>query len=90
LPGWTRTARNSNTNPWSHLNLIAALALAGHEAEAHEALQNYLASVPSGPKTIAAWKALAAQFIYAHSPPRYLEIFDRYYDGLRKAGMPEE
>jgi len=83
-------AINPDTDPWSHLNLIAALALAGHEAEAHEALQRYLASVPSGPKTIAAWKAAAAPFARTDSPPRYLEAFDRYYDGLRKAGMPEE
>ena len=53
---WARRAIaiDPNTNPWLHLNLISALALSGHEAEAHEALQNYLASVPSGPKTIAA------------------------------------
>ena len=82
-------AINPNTNPWSRLNLIAALALSGHEAEAHEALQNYLASVPGGPNTIAAWKAVAAPYTSMHSP-RYLETFDRYFDGLRKAGLPEE
>jgi hypothetical protein len=71
-----------------HLNLIAALALAGHEAEAHDALQNYLASVPNGPKTIAALKVAAAPNI--NSSPRYLETFDRHYDGLRKAGFKEE
>ena len=73
-----------------HLNLIAALALAGHEAEAHEALQNYLASVPSGPKTIAAWKAYVAAHSLHIGNPRYLETWDRYFDGLRKVGMPEE
>jgi adenylate cyclase len=75
---WARRALaiSPRGNPWIHLNLIAALALAGHEAEAHDALQNYLASVPSWPKTIAAWKVAAAP--------------DRYYDGLRKAGLPEE
>ena len=61
------------TDPWLYFNLIAALALAGHEAEAHGALQNYLGSVPSGPKTIAAWKAAAAPYISARSNPRYLE-----------------
>jgi hypothetical protein len=40
-----------------YFDLIAALALTGREAEAHEALQSYLKSVPDGPKTIAAWKA---------------------------------
>jgi tetratricopeptide (TPR) repeat protein len=78
----------SGTNPWWHLNLIAPLALAGHEAEAHDALQNYLASVPSGPKTIAALKELAAPYLKISSP-RALESTDRFYDGLRKAGMPE-
>jgi hypothetical protein len=73
-----------------HLNLISALALAGHEAEAHDALQNYLALVPNGPKTIAAWKAFAAPFISTRSSPRILETYDRYDDGLRKAGMPEK
>jgi adenylate cyclase len=82
-------AINPNTDPWSHFNLIAALALTGREAEAREALQNYLASVPSGPKTIAAWKAAAALFAMSDKPPRYLETFDLYYDGLRKAGVPE-
>ena len=73
-----------------HYNLIPALALAGHEAEAHKALQNYLASVPDGPKTIAAWKARNASFAGPDSPTRVLELNDRHYEGLRKAGMPEE
>jgi TolB-like protein len=76
-------------NQYGYLNLIPALALAGHEAEAHDAVQNYLATVPSGPKTIAAWKALAAAYVKMPSP-RYLETWDRMIDGLRKAGMPEE
>jgi hypothetical protein len=56
-----------------HLNLIPALALSGHEAEAHEALQNYLASVPSGPKTIAALKAFATPFTGMPNP-RYHDV----------------
>ena len=82
-------AINPNTNPWLHLNLIPALALAGHEAEAHDALQNYLASVPSGPKTIAAWKATIAQCCSVYREPHFLDILDRVIDGLREAGMPE-
>jgi tetratricopeptide (TPR) repeat protein len=80
---------NSVAVPWSYFNLIAALALTGHQAEAHEALQNYLASVPSGPKTIAALTTAYAQCCGAFHAPRLLETNDRYYDGLRKAGMPE-
>ena len=41
-----------------HAALIAALALSGHDAEAREALQRYLALPSTGPlKTIAAFKA---------------------------------
>ena len=77
-------------NGWTHINLVAALALAGHETEAHEALQNYLTSVSTGPKTIATWKAATVQYVTADSPQRNIETHDRYLDGLRKAGMPEE
>jgi adenylate cyclase len=84
-------AINPKSSAWPHLTLIAALVLAGHEAEAHEALQNYLASLPTGPRTIAAWKALAAQCCTnPHTNPRYLETFDRQFEGLRKVGVPEE
>jgi tetratricopeptide (TPR) repeat protein len=88
---WARRAiaMSPRADPWMHVNLIAALALAGHDSEAHDALQNYLASVSSWPKTIAASKAVFAPFINTGSP-RYLETWDRYFDGLRKAGMPEE
>jgi adenylate cyclase len=66
------------------LNLVAALALAGHDAEAREALQRYLALPSTGPlKTIAACKAYLE-----HRLPR--ELGERTYDGLRKAGMLEE
>jgi adenylate cyclase len=70
-----------------HATLVAALALSGHDPEAREALQRYLALPSTGPlKTIAAWKAyFSAQ---GGGPPR-LETNERTYDGLRKAGMPE-
>jgi TolB-like protein/class 3 adenylate cyclase/Flp pilus assembly protein TadD len=77
-------------NMWADLNLIAALALTGREAEAHEALQNYLASVPDGPKTIAAWKATAPPFTYERSDPRFLDEWNRSIEGLRQAGVQEE
>ncbi len=71
-----------------HATLVAALALSGHDAESREALQRYLALPSTGPlKTIAAWKAyFSAQ---GGGPPR-LETNERTYDGLRKAGMPEQ
>ncbi|HLW93286.1 MAG TPA: hypothetical protein VKS78_18540, partial [Roseiarcus sp.] len=58
-------------------------------AEAHDALQRYLALPVTGPQTIAAWTAYKGVFTNEHSDPRYLEMWDRTIDGLRKAGMPE-
>jgi adenylate cyclase len=71
-------------------DLVAPLALSGHETEAREALQRYLA-LPSSvqPKTIAAWKAYNDHFVNAGTDPRLLEAFDRFYKAVRKAGMPE-
>jgi adenylate cyclase len=81
-------AINPNYSQWIHATLVAALALTGHDAEAREALKRYLALPSTGPlKTIAAWKAYySAQ---GGEPPR-VEFNERTYDGLRKAGMPEE
>jgi adenylate cyclase len=71
-----------------HATLVAALALAGHDAEAGEALQRYLALPSTGPlKTIAAFKA---HFSAQGGGPASVEANERVYDGLRKAGMPEE
>ena len=84
---WARRAIAINPNIANmHLNLAAALALTGHDAEAREALQRYLALPSTGPlKTVAACKAyLESQ----HGLPR--EVGERMYDGLRKAGMPEK
>jgi adenylate cyclase len=81
-------AINPNYVQYIHSVLVAALALTGHDAEAREALQRYLALPSTGPfKTIAAFKAYySAQ---GGDPPR-VEANERVYDGLRKAGMPEE
>jgi tetratricopeptide (TPR) repeat protein len=81
-------AMDPNYVQYIHACLVAALALTGHDAEAREALQRYLALPSTGPlKTIAAWKAYySAQ---GGDPPR-VEMNERTYDGLRKAGMPEE
>jgi tetratricopeptide (TPR) repeat protein len=84
---WARDAIAINPNIASvHLNLVAALALTDHDAEAREALERYLALPSAGPlKTIAACKAhLKSQ----HWLPA--EASGRIYDGLRKAGMTEQ
>ena len=79
---------NPNNFPWAHAQLVAVLALTGHDAEAREALQRYLALPSVGPfKTIAAWKALNMS---QGGDPRFAEAHERMYDGLRKVGMPEE
>jgi tetratricopeptide (TPR) repeat protein len=80
-------AINPNYVQYIHSVLVAALALTGHDSEAREALQHYLALPSTGPlKTIAAFKAYySAQ---GGEPPR-VESNERVYDGLRKAGMPE-
>ena len=73
-----------------HPMLIAALGWTGRQAEAHEAIQRYLALFPTGPRTIAAWKAVKAQKTSSDSDPRVLEFWNRLIEGLRKAGLPEE
>jgi hypothetical protein len=72
--------------------LVAALALTDHDAEAREALQRYLARPSTAPfKTIAAWKAYQMSKVPEQGgDPRFVEMSERSYDGLRKAGMPEE
>jgi tetratricopeptide (TPR) repeat protein len=86
---WDRRAIAVGTSdPWVHAQLAAELALAGHEAEAHEALQHYLA-LPSTAQNIAALEASLARFTNANSDPRILDSYKLIYEGLRKAGMPE-
>jgi adenylate cyclase len=81
-------AINPNYVRWAHTSLVAALALTGRDAEAREALRRYLALPSVGPlKTIAAWRAVTEA---DQGDPRYVEAHERMYDGLRKAGMPEE
>ena len=88
---WARRAIAVNTSfQHPHAHLVAALALSGHETEAREALQRYLA-LPSSERlrTIAAWKEHYAQFTNSNTDSRVLESYEREYEGLRKAGMPE-
>jgi tetratricopeptide (TPR) repeat protein len=74
--------------PFVHAGLIAALVLTGRDAEAHEALQSYLALPSTGPlKTIAGWKTFTVQHAPRQADPRYVETWERIIEGLRKAGM---
>jgi tetratricopeptide (TPR) repeat protein len=86
---WARQAIAVNPNyvQYIHPILVAALVLASHDAEAREALQRYLALPSTGPlKTVAAWKQY---FSAPGADPARVEMNERMYDGLRKAGMPE-
>ena len=65
--------------------LAASLALSGHDAEAREALRRYLALPLDIPKTIAQFKARQP-----YDTPNLRSYYDRLYEGLRKAGLPEE
>jgi adenylate cyclase len=81
-------AINPNSDPFSHVALVAALALTDHDAEARGALQRYLAPPSTAPfKTIAAWKTSQMSL---GGDPRFVEMIERSSGGLRKAGMPEE
>jgi adenylate cyclase len=71
-----------------HATLVSALALTGHDAEAREALKRYLALPSNGALTSVA--AFKAYFSAQGGSPARVEMNERVYDGLRKAGMPEE
>jgi tetratricopeptide (TPR) repeat protein len=64
--------------------LAAVLALTGQEAEARDMLERYFLIPGTKTRTIARWRSLA----YSQNPA-YLAFRERFYDGLRKAGMPE-
>jgi TolB-like protein/class 3 adenylate cyclase/Flp pilus assembly protein TadD len=73
--------------PWPYAFLVAALAFDGRDAEAHEALGHYLSLSDNRPRTISQWR----QQVRAYSDnPAFLAAYERLYEGLRKAGMPEE
>lgn len=65
--------------------LAATLAQTGHETEAREALVRYLSLPGTRTKTIAGFKKQTNS-----DNPAYLAERERLYDGLRKAGMPEQ
>jgi adenylate cyclase len=78
------------TYPFANSTLAAALALTGHDAEAHEVVQRFASLPPTGLKTIAAFNAVKDRVTRQHPNPRYLEFWDRRIEGMRKAGVPEE
>jgi tetratricopeptide (TPR) repeat protein len=65
--------------------LAATLALAGQQESARVMLKRYLTLSATKSRTIAQLKSLASA-----DHPGYLTYREQFYDGLRKAGMPEE
>jgi TolB-like protein/Flp pilus assembly protein TadD len=65
--------------------LAATLALAGQQEDARAMLKRYLTLSGTKSRTIAQFKSLART-----DHPGYLTYRDQFYEGLRKAGMPEE
>ena len=72
---------------FTELILAAALALTGQQADASEALKRYLAVNGVTSKTIA---QLRKQQLSLADNPTWLAYNERFFTGLRKAGMPEE
>jgi hypothetical protein len=83
---WARRVVPITPFNWAFLLLSSALALTGHEAEAHEMLERYLALGDVHSKTIA---QLRAQLLLSADNPARVEFTERLFAGLRKAGMPE-
>jgi adenylate cyclase len=85
LEPFRQTAELNPDFPLAQVYLAATAALVGQDEEAHEALARYLSLPGTNSKTIA---ALKKQTISAN--PTYLAMRERVYEGLRKAGMPEQ
>ena len=84
---WFRRAIEANRNwLYSHLELAAALARLGRTSEAHSAARVGLALYPAF--TIA--RVRAAWTTLSDHPTFLAELRDQIFEGLRKAGLPQE
>jgi adenylate cyclase len=82
---WLRRAEGVSV--FTDLILAAALALTGQQADAHETLKRYLAVNGVTTTTIA---QLRKQQLSLADNSTCVAYNERLFDGLRKAGMPEE
>jgi adenylate cyclase len=82
-----RTLKIAPEIPIQHALLASTLALAGRQAEASEALKQYLSLKGTTSKTIAEFRP---QHRALSDNPKWLAYSDRLVEGLRKAGMPEQ
>ena len=83
---WLRRSIEANRNyPAAYFHLAAALAQLGRLDEAHSAVKAGLALNPafSISRVRAAWTARS-------DDPTYLAQLEPIFDGLRKAGVPEQ
>jgi tetratricopeptide (TPR) repeat protein len=84
--GWFRRAIEANRNyPVAHFHLAATLALLGRLDEARSAVKAGLALNPT--YTISRDRAARSA---RSDDPRYLAQLEPIFDGLRKAGVPEQ
>jgi len=80
---WLKRSIEVNRNyPLSHLVLAAALAHQGRSVEAHSAVESGLA-------LHAGFTIEQARSVRASLNPTYQKQCERYYEGLRLAGVPE-
>jgi len=83
---WFRRSIEANRNfPTAYSQLAAALALIGRLDEARSAVKAILALNP----TFTVSRARAADTARSDDP-RYLAQLEPIFDGLRKAGVPEQ
>jgi len=85
IASWRRAVADNPNFSAAVAWLAAALTLTGQEGEARGTLERYFLMSGTKTRTIARWRSLA----YAGNPA-YLACRERFYEGLRKAGMPEE
>jgi adenylate cyclase len=73
-------------DPYVALLLASASALSGHQAEAGEAIEAYLADSRAKSRTISQFQK---QQLAMANNPKWLAYNERFAEGLRLAGMPE-
>jgi hypothetical protein len=69
----------------SQMMPVASLSLAGREDEARDAFRQYITTPKGAAKSISEVKARQP-----YETPLVLEFYNRVYDGLTKAGMPQQ
>jgi len=86
---WLRRAAAvaPGAEPFTYVFLASAYALTGREAEAHDELKRYLSLSRTKSVTIA---QLRKQQLSLADNPKWVAYNERLFEGLRKAGMPDE